>query len=150
MLSLLTGTSMSAAEVARELGISHANASYHLRLLRDAGLLDVAGQEKIRGGVAIRYHHPADATARTSDPLETDLVVSALADELIRRAQQRDPEAAFRFTDAELWLRPEDWQRTSDAVMTASQTANKNAQPPHTPGTVQVSLSVAAFQMTQD
>ena len=34
MLSLLTGTSMSAAEVARELEITHANASYHLRQLR--------------------------------------------------------------------------------------------------------------------
>ena len=31
MLSLLTGTAMSAAEVARELEITHANASYHGR-----------------------------------------------------------------------------------------------------------------------
>ena len=39
MLSLLTGAELSAAEVARELGVSQANASYHLRLLLDAGLL---------------------------------------------------------------------------------------------------------------
>ena len=54
MLSLLTGAELSAAEVARELGVTHANASYHLRVLLDAGELEVAGEEKIRGGVAKR------------------------------------------------------------------------------------------------
>ena len=44
MLSLLTGAELSAAEVARELGITHANASYHLRVLLDAGELEVAGR----------------------------------------------------------------------------------------------------------
>ena len=44
MLSLLTGAELSAAEVARELGITQANASYHLRLLRTAGLLEEAGR----------------------------------------------------------------------------------------------------------
>ncbi len=58
MLSLLTGTELSAAEVARELGITHANASYHLRTLLDAGELVIASEEKIRGGVAKRYRHP--------------------------------------------------------------------------------------------
>ena len=43
MLSLLTGAELSAAEVARELGITHANASYHLRVLLDACELEVAG-----------------------------------------------------------------------------------------------------------
>ena len=57
MLSLLTATAMSAAEVARELEITHANASYHLRLLADAGLLEVESEERIRGGVAKRYRH---------------------------------------------------------------------------------------------
>src|SRR6476620_8805977 len=52
MLSLLTGTEMSAAEVARELGVTHANASYHLRVLADAGELVVAGEAKIPGGVS--------------------------------------------------------------------------------------------------
>ncbi|HYG92184.1 MAG TPA: helix-turn-helix domain-containing protein, partial [Nocardioides sp.] len=58
MLSLLTGSAMSAAEVARELDITHANASYHLRVLRDAGEVVVDGEERIRGGMAKRYRHP--------------------------------------------------------------------------------------------
>lgn len=37
ILSLLTGQAMSAAEVARALGCTQANASYHLRLLASVG-----------------------------------------------------------------------------------------------------------------
>ena len=58
ILSLLTGAELSAAEIARELDLTHANASYHLRTLADAGLVVEAGEEKIRGGVAKRYRHP--------------------------------------------------------------------------------------------
>src|SRR5918993_1279103 len=60
MLSLLTSSAMSAAEVARELGITHANASYHLRQLHDADLVVVEGEERIRGGMAKRYRHLFD------------------------------------------------------------------------------------------
>ncbi len=52
ILSLLTGTELSAAEIARELDTTQANASYHLRVLAGAGLLEPAGEEQIRGGVA--------------------------------------------------------------------------------------------------
>ena len=60
MLSLLTGSSLTAADVARELGLTHANASYHLRNLLNAGLIRQAGEERIRGGVAKRYRYDAD------------------------------------------------------------------------------------------
>ncbi len=66
ILSLLTGAELSAAEVARELDVTHANASYHLRVLADAGEVVVAGEEKIRGGVAKRYRHPWDGPQATS------------------------------------------------------------------------------------
>ena len=48
MLSLLTGASLTAADIARELGLTHANASYHLRNLLTAGLIVQAGEERIR------------------------------------------------------------------------------------------------------
>ena len=57
ILSLLTGADLTAADVARELGITHANASYHLRFLLDAGEIAVSGEESIRGGRARRYRH---------------------------------------------------------------------------------------------
>ena len=68
ILSLLTGTAMSAAEVARELGLTHANASYHLRLLADADELVVDGEEKIRGGVAKRYRYPHERDLEPGEP----------------------------------------------------------------------------------
>src|SRR3954454_21445275 len=60
MLSLLTGASLTAADVARELGLAHASASYHLRSLLSAGLIVQAGEERIRGGIAKRYRYDAD------------------------------------------------------------------------------------------
>src|SRR3954469_18797480 len=57
IMSLLTAAPMTAAEVARELHLTHANASYHLRNLLSGGLIYVAGEEKIRGGVAKRYRY---------------------------------------------------------------------------------------------
>ena len=50
ILSLLTGASMSAAELARELGTTEANASYHLRVLADAGEVVPDGEVAVRGG----------------------------------------------------------------------------------------------------
>ena len=91
MLSLLTGTELSAAEVARELGITHANASYHLRTLLDAGELVIASEEKIRGGVAKRYRHPWEEGAARQSPKQVGtledrtLYVRVMAEELVRR-----------------------------------------------------------------
>ena len=64
MLSLLTAEAMSAAEVARALELTHANASYHLRQLHDVGALVVESEEKIRGGVAKRYRYDVDGPVR--------------------------------------------------------------------------------------
>ena len=44
-MSLLTAAPMTAAEVARELGLTHANASYHLRTQLAGGLIVVDGEE---------------------------------------------------------------------------------------------------------
>ena len=83
ILSLLTGAAMSAAEIARELDLTHANASYHLRVLADAGAVVEAGEEKIRGGVAKRYRHPWDRQLRsTGGPEDRELYVRATAEEL--------------------------------------------------------------------
>ena len=72
ILSLLTAQPMSAAEVARELDLTHANASYHLRVLHDAGELVVESEEKIRGGTAKRYRYPVSRPPdRAASPRST-------------------------------------------------------------------------------
>ncbi|WP_144128140.1 helix-turn-helix domain-containing protein [Catellatospora sichuanensis] len=158
ILSLLTGAEMNAAEVARELGITHANASYHLRLLLNAATIEVAGQEKIRGGQAKRYRYDVDkAFAPRGDrahpqPEDVQIVYAALAAELQRRARAivTGPDSVGTLTDAELWIDLDEWRKIRDRVAQASEHLHRLAQRPHSPGTVRVSASIALFRMHDD
>ncbi|HEX5199766.1 ArsR/SmtB family transcription factor [Paractinoplanes rhizophilus] len=151
MMSLLTAAPMTAAEVARELGLTHANASYHLRNLLAGGLIVVAGEEKIRGGVAKRYRYDVGRDkeqrgAATDEQLR--LEVSAFAHELIRRSR----EAHFRpgprlLADAELWVEPDKWREIRDRVAKALVELHEAARPPRTPGTIRTSTTTAMFEM---
>ena len=150
ILSLLTGAELSATEVARELDLTHANASYHLRVLLDAGLLEVAGEERIRGGVAKRYRHPWEQhtvrRGKTSDE-ERQLYARALAEELVRRVRHADPSRPGHYTDAELWVTPEDFEAARDAVGEASSLLHSRARPPRAGDTIRVGFTAALFQM---
>lgn len=150
MLSLLTGAELSAAEVARELGITQANASYHLRFLLEAGLIVLAGEERVRGGRAKKYRHQwdsaADDAAGTASEADRQASVSALAAAISTRYADREPGRQL-FTDADLWLRPEVWQEAFDLLERASRLVHEQAQQPRTPGTVRTNLSVAAFPL---
>ena len=151
ILSLLTGTEMSAAEVARELDLTHANASYHLRVLADAGEVVEAGEEKIRGGVARRYRHPWDRPDRgggqSADRRGGEQYLRAMADELVRRFRDRRARSRAHLTDAELWVTPETWQRVRDLVAEAAELVHAEALPPRSSGTVHVNMSAALFEM---
>lgn len=150
MLSLLTGAELSAAEVARELDITQANASYHLRLLQSVGLLEVAGEETVRGGRAKKYRHPWDApVVRPKANRDEDRLayVRVLADMIPRRFVEREPGTQSRFTDADLWVEPEVWDRVVALVEEASKLMHASAHPPRTEGTVRAALSVAAFRL---
>ena len=149
MLSLLTSSAMSAAEVARELGITHANASYHLRQLHEADLRVVEGEERIRGGVAKRYRHLFDRPESRWSDEDVAGQVEAMCSELLRRFQQRE-RGKGTFTDAELWVAPETWERTVDLLVEASMLVHREAKRPHAAGTFPVNLTVAGFKMGAD
>ncbi len=154
MLSLLTGTAMSAAEVARELGISHANASYHLRQLVAADELVEAGEEKIRGGVAKRYRYPHERRGehpRPGAPTDEDRVAyaRAIGQELERRLLHRRPRRPQRSTDLEGWVDPDTWARALALLEEASMLVHEANQAPRTPGTLHVNLTAWAFEMEQ-
>jgi DNA-binding transcriptional ArsR family regulator len=152
ILSLLTGAEMSAAEIARELAITHANASYHVRFLADAGLVVEAGEEKIRGGVAKRYRHPWNQTDMVGPkPTREDAVhyVRVMGDEMVRRYASREEGTRSFLTDAEMWVTPEVWARVEKLVQQASRLIHAEAQPPHTAGTIHVNLTATAFQMSR-
>jgi DNA-binding transcriptional ArsR family regulator len=147
MLSLLTATAMSAAEVARELDITHANASYHLRLLADAGLIVVEGEERIRGGMAKRYRHPIDRPEAHPSAAELAAQIEGMCQELVRRFGHRIAEPPATYTDAEMWVTPEVWREAVEHVKQASLLVHEKAQRPRTKGTVKINLTVAAFRM---
>jgi DNA-binding transcriptional ArsR family regulator len=154
IMSLLTGAPLTAAEVARELGLTHANASYHLRNLLAAGMIVLAGEERIRGGVAKRYRYDAahdiaqeKAHGPRSDAHDRALY-AAVAGELIRRVQQaRFSEGGRVMADAELWVEPEVWKAVHEQIGAAARTLHDAAKPPRTPGTIRTSTSIAMFRM---
>ncbi len=151
MLSLLTGAEMSAAEIARELDLTHANASYHLRVLATAGLVVEAGEEKIRGGVAKRFRHPwdqAEPSSANATPQDGELYIRAMADEMARRFGRRRPGGRNSLTDAEMWVAPEVWHQVAELVERASTLVHAQARPPRSEGTIHVNLTAAVFEMT--
>ncbi|HEX6150657.1 ArsR/SmtB family transcription factor [Nocardioides sp.] len=149
ILSLLTGTELSAAEVARELDVTHANASYHLRVLLDAGQLELASEERIRGGVAKRYRHPWRQPPRKGKVSSADreAYARAMAEELVRRARLAVPGRQAMFTDAELWVGDDDLAAVHAAAQEAATRLHDAAQPPRTPGAHRVALTLALFEM---
>ncbi|MFI7065834.1 ArsR/SmtB family transcription factor [Kribbella sp. NPDC050124] len=152
MLSLLTGSAMSAAEVARELGLTHANASYHLRILFESGTVVEAGEERIRGGVAKRYRYPHETRSRRRSPGTTEsriAEVRALGRELERRMRQRKRRTPSHLSDLDGWVEPEVWKRVRDLLEEASALMHDHNQPPRTPGTVHVSATSWTFEMTK-
>jgi DNA-binding transcriptional ArsR family regulator len=171
MLSLLTGAALTAAEVARELSLNHANASYHLRQLHAAGLIELVGQEQIRGGQAKRYRylvgpepkHTGPEPKHTGpEPKHTGaepagppgeahaLLYAALAAELRRRAGHLRHRSGNHLTDAELWVDPRVWTEVRQRVTAASTDLHRAAQAPRTPGTIRVSTTIALFEMDLD
>jgi len=148
ILSLLTAEAMSAAEVARALEITHANASYHLRLLHDVGQLVVEGEEKIRGGVAKRYRYDAsrEVADRTTEVDDRIAYARATGAEVERRllGGGRGPGSS---SDLETWVPPDAWRRALDLVHEASLLLHAAARPAGTPDTVHVSFTTNAFTM---
>jgi DNA-binding transcriptional ArsR family regulator len=154
MLSLLTGAAMSAAELARELGISQALSSYHLRQLAEAGLVELHEERSVRGGRERRYRHwvqpriePPDTEAQATEGEAQALFVEAIIAELLRRASARVSHPRGLGVDAELWVRPRDWEQARQAIAAASTLLHSKARRPHERGTVHVNTSVVMFAM---
>jgi DNA-binding transcriptional ArsR family regulator len=149
LLSLLTGQAMSAAEAARRIGGTQANASYHLRVLHAAGLLDIVERQSVRGGQSVRYRHdPRSGDQRHDDgPEAYTLLAESVAGELRRRSAQRERGAPGVITDAELWVPLPEWEAFVAVVKAASLRLHSAARPVREPGTVRVSATMAVFRM---
>lgn len=153
ILSLLTGEALSAAEVARRLDLTHANASYHLRVLYTAGELVVESQELVRGGMAKRYRYRMDSTPGPSshssgDAHAIEAWVRSAHVEVARRAASVSPGQRAINADLEAWFEPEVWSAAVDLVNQAMQLLHAEALPAGTDGAVHASLTTTGFVMT--
>ncbi|MGW5366563.1 helix-turn-helix domain-containing protein [Actinopolymorpha pittospori] len=158
IVSLVTGAALSADEIARELDISPAVASSHVRALVAADHLVEVGEETEEAeepqGVASRYLHvPGLQPAQDAGDSEIQtLVYQAMAQELARRGRHCAPTQHLPrlHTDAELWVDPEDWARAVALVREAADLLFRRAHPPRTQGTVHVDATLAMFGMTDE
>lgn len=157
MMSLLTGAPLSAADLARELDITQANASYHLRTLAKAGQVEVVSVEGVNGGRAkkYRYRYPEKRVSpRGEGPRGVSVeqwrqYLHVVHRELMRRSEHRVDGAALS-ADAEVWLTPETWRRARELVQEASQLVHEEALAPHTPGSEHVNFQAELFRMREE
>jgi len=148
ILSLTTGAALSAADIAGELGIAHAAASYHARQLAEAGLLQVVEDERERTGPGrppVRYRYEP----RVGDSLDRsdgeDALWAATATDMQRRLAERTRHRVG--ADGEVWMAREDFEEACALAQRLSGLLHERAQPPRASGTVHASLSVYAFEL---
>ncbi len=153
ILSMLTAEAMSAAEVARALELTHANASYHLRVLVEAGELVLDSEVKVRGGVAKRYRYLVGGDPeRLNEPESNEDMIAwqtATHVETVRRLTSRvaGPGIPATSSDIETWVTPEDWASAATAINEAMVLLHEQARAPRTAGTIHISASSQGFVM---
>jgi len=147
MMTLMWPGPLSAAELARELGISHALASQHLRKLDVAGLVELAEERRHRGGQERRYR-AVRGTPLSDQRDGSPFLAETLVHMLRERVARRDPDRPGVTVDAELWVVPEEWERFRGKLASLAAQLHEAARPVRTPGTMPVGISVMAFPMT--
>lgn len=149
IVSLVWNAPLSAAELARELGISHALASQHLRRLDEVGLVELAEVRANRGGRERRYRAVHGSPLSDQRHEAAPLLAEALARTMRDRAGRRAPDAEGVTTDAELWVAPEVWDGFRRRLAALLDELHAAAQAPHAPGTVGVGATVMAFPLRE-
>ncbi|MFJ5613322.1 ArsR/SmtB family transcription factor [Streptomyces sp. NPDC093221] len=149
IVSLVWNAPLSAAELARELGVSHALASQHLRRLDAVGLVELAEVRANRGGRERRYRAVHGSPLSDQRDEGALLIAEALAHNLRDRAGRRAPGAAGVTSDAELWVAPEVWDTFRVRLAALFDELHDAARAPHSPGTVGIGATVMAFPLTE-
>jgi len=148
MLSLMWAAPLSAAELARELEISQALASHHLRQLVSVGLAELASTRSRRGGLERRFRtvHGTPLSDRSEG---TALLAEALVHNLRERAARRAEGGASVTSDAELWLEPDAWEDIRHRMAELLADLHEASRPPHEPGTVRIAGTVMLFPLRE-
>jgi DNA-binding transcriptional ArsR family regulator len=148
ILSLTTGAALSAAELAQELGIAHAAASYHARQLAEAGLLQIVEDEGERAGPGrppVRYRYDYRQGGHLDRSTGAEALWAATTQDMQRRIRARTRHHVG--ADAEVWMAPEDFEEVRELAARISDLMHERAQRPRAEGTVHASVSVYAFEL---
>jgi len=149
IVSLVWNVPLSAAELARELGISHALASQHLRRLDAVGLVELAEVRSNHGGRERRYRAVHGSPLSDQRHEAAPLLAEALAGNLRDRVARRAPDAEGVTSDAELWVSPETWTDFRHRLAALVDELHGAAQAPHAPGTVGIGVTVMVFPLAE-
>jgi predicted ArsR family transcriptional regulator len=149
ILSLTTGGALSAAELAQELGIAHAAASYHARQLAEAGLLQVVdddpGERTGPGRPPVRYRYDYRRGGHLDRSAGAEALWAATAQDMQRRIRARTRHHVG--ADAEVWMAPGDFEEVCELAARISELMHDRARRPCAEGTVHASVSVYAFEL---
>ena len=149
ILSLTAGAALSAAELAEELGIAHAAASYHARQLAEAGLLEVVDDDPAErsgpGRPPVRYRYDHRRGGHLDRSTGAEALWAATAQDMQRRIRARTRHHVG--ADGEVWLAPEDFEEVCELAARISQLMHERAQRPRAEGAVHASVSVYAFEL---
>lgn len=150
MWGVLAGGASSAAELARALGVSHASASYHLRVLRDAGVVVLLEERQVQGGLERRYRmvelpdEPVGDEPTTAE--DWIALVSTLGTMLQQRAGSVSSDPKW-FDDVEVWVTPEAVGAVRRSLDNTFAMLREAAVAPAEPGAVRVSMSALLFSL---
>jgi DNA-binding transcriptional ArsR family regulator len=148
MLSLLRGRALSATQLAAELGIAHGSASYHLRQLASAGLVELEEERLRRGGKERTYRLTQSTVLRGFDQQDRREFAESALVEAHRRLALADLSAPSTVGDAEVWLDPSSWAELVERVRQLMTELSGRAQPAGTSGTRPVSMTVLWFALS--
>lgn len=146
MMSRLSARALSAAELGRELGISQAAASYHLRKLAEAGFVDLAEERVVRGGRERRYRFDPRPQRTIDTESRRDFVLAALA-EVRRRIEVADHSQLGSGWDGELWVDSDAWSETLNRVRDAMVQLHEQARAPGSEDAILVSATTLLFAL---
>ena len=142
ILAMITATPLSATEIATATGLAHAAASYHLRQLAAAGLIeptDAPHTAPRRSGRPLQRYRMREAAFRNFGRSSVRALQQALLRELERRLRVSAKQS--RTTDAEVWLSAADWREVRTLIERASAIVHGRARTPGSRGSKHVSFT---------
>ncbi len=144
---MVTARPVSAMDVAATIGMAHASASYHLRRLASVGLIEPAvATERVlrRNGRPKQLYRMSTLAFRGLGPPTARLLDRALLSDLEVRLGM--PGTRWTVSDAEAWLKPQDWRRVVELVRQASVIVHKRGQAARTAGAKHVSSTTVLLE----